>query len=288
MPDAAYKSYTEYNLDIGDAAFTFFTDKGAISDSAEENASLHSHEFCELFYVSKGEIEIKTSENVYLLKEKDAALIPVGTVHQTKASHNCQRIVISFVCSKRKNKSPDGFYGKYRHLTEGEVIIFRDFAGADSFRRFARYYYGNYGEKRQLILSCLHEIVVLTKEYATQKEYSREDILPDSTIYRNYIIADYISANYGEGSLKELAKTLHLSCQQTHRIIKSIYKKTFSRCINEEKMKNALLMVQTTTLPFGEISAMLGYKCVHSFFSAFKKHFGKTPGTVRIEYSETT
>jgi len=282
MPEAAYKSYKEYTLDIGDAGITFFTDTGAISDSEEISSLSHTHEFCELFYVTRGEITIKTNENTYCLKENDAALIPIGTMHQTIAAGNTRRIVLSFVVNHKKTKTKEkNYFREFNLLTKGNILVFHNFAGADSFRRFARYYYGSYSEKHQLILSCLHEIIILTKEFATKREPDNMNLLPDSILYRNYIISDYIENSFDTASLTSLSELLHLSCQQTHRIIKNLYGKSFGECIMDVKMKNATELITNTNLSFGEISVKLGYKCVHSFFTAFKKYYKKTPGSLR-------
>ncbi len=281
MTETIYKSYKEYCLTIGDATFTFFTDKGAIADHTEDNSIFHSHDFCELFYVSKGKIEIESENKTLCLNENDVALIPQGISHKINASDNTQRIVISFVCSKSKYKSKETYYAKFIPVTKNGIIIISNFAGVDSFHRFARYYYGNYSEKHQLILSCLHEIIALTKEFATENKFSKDSFLTDSILYRNYIISDYLETNFAQANLSGLADVLNLSCQQTHRIIKNRYKKSFNKCIMDIKMKHALHLIKDTALPFSEISSRVGYKCTHSFFAAFKNYYGVTPGSVR-------
>lgn len=279
MHQTTYKSYREYVLNIENATFTFFTDKGAMSDCIDSNPTSHFHEFCELFFVTKGQIEINAEGKTYILKENDAALIPMYLSHNTRAIANSRRIVISFICSK--NKSEGNYYSRFKSLTQGSIIILKNFAGAEAYRRFARYYYGNLKEKNQLIISCLHEIIALTKEFAAERDNIENNFLPDSVLYRSYIITDYLETRFADGSLKELSEILHLSTQQTNRIIKSIYKKTFAHCIMDAKMRNAAQFIANTDLPFAEISGILGYKSVHSFFTAFKKYNGVTPGNFK-------
>lgn len=281
MAQSFHSSYKEYHLTIGDAVFAFFTNSGAILDSIKSNTDVHSHKFAELFYVTKGEIKIRTPERTYTLAENDAALIPGGLSHQSTATENTQRIVLSFILSKKSGKNLEGYYNKFSKLIESHVVTFKDFAGGDACRRFARYYYGNYTEKHQLILSCLHEIIVLAKEFTAEKKPSDDTLLPDSILYRNYIVSEYITSKEPSKSLAELSQLLHLSRQQTHRIIKSMYKKSFAQCIMEENMQRAMDMIKNTNLPFSEIAANIGYKCTHSLFSAFKKHYGITPGNAR-------
>ena len=49
----------------------------------------------------------------------------------------------------------------------------------------------------------------------------------------------------------------------------------------DAKMRNAAQFIANTDLPFAEISGILGYKSVHSFFTAFKKYNGVTPGNFK-------
>lgn len=95
------KSYKEYKLNIGDAKFTFFMDSGSIFENMASAASVHSHAFYELFYVTKGEVVI----NNIILPENCAALLPCEYNHNSKTYENSQRIVISFNIEKSKNKS---------------------------------------------------------------------------------------------------------------------------------------------------------------------------------------
>lgn len=281
MKEQNYNSYKEYRLTIGNCNFSFFTDRGAISHSEDEGAYEHSHEFCELFFVSKGKLSIECDGNFYDLLENDGALISKGTKHKSLSNANHQRIVISFSIEKNKLKNTENYYDKYAEILKNPITIIKNFSECDCFRRFARYYYGNFKEKEQLILSCLHEIIILTKEYITQKDSGQNKFMPDSIMYRNYIISDYMEKNFRNASLTELAGILHLSTQQTHRILKKTYSASFSDIINRLKMQEARRLVENTTESFTKISSSLGYKCPHSFFNTFKKHYGLTPTEMR-------
>jgi AraC-like DNA-binding protein len=255
----------------------FFTVRDAMLDSRESTTMKHKHEFCELFYITKGRMEIESEGKVYTLKENDAVLIPQNILHKSTVYGNSQRITISFICGKNKHKSAEACYDKFKFLTEGEILVFENFPAGESFHRFARYYYGDYEEKRHLILSCLYEIVVLAKEYATEGATADSAGLSDSILYRNYLIDSYLSAEYANGTLEELANLLHLSQRQTYRVVKSLYGKSFETCIMETKMAKAVQMMESGNLSFAQIGEQIGYKNPNSFFTAFKKYYGITP-----------
>ena len=44
----------EYVFSVGDAKFTFFTDKGMIVEGMTSSGSVHTHEFHEIFLYSQG------------------------------------------------------------------------------------------------------------------------------------------------------------------------------------------------------------------------------------------
>lgn len=271
-----YGNYQEYSFDIGDLTFNFFTDRDAILDSVNSNTYNHNHEYCELFYVSKGEMEIESEGVVYHINANDVVLIPQQTTHKSNISDNSQRIAIAFLFSKNANKSTQSYFNEFKPLTEKGILVFKNFPGTDAFRRFARYYSGNFKEKHHLVLSSLYEIISLAKEYLKEDD-TYVNAFTDSGLYRNYVIEVYLDTKFADSSLLELSRLLNLSERQTHRIIKSIYGKPFKECIVEAKIKKSVQLIENTDFSLSEISELIGYKNQNSFFTAFKKYYGVTP-----------
>ena len=277
MSKKTYKSYDEYNLKIGNADINFFTDAGSLCEYLSEESGIHSHDYCELFYVTKGQLEIRTPGESFVLKEKDAALVPGGLEHCTIPVGKCQRTVISLSCSRNKSKSDNSYYNEFAKLTTERFINFGQFQGGDAFLRLARYHYGNYSEKKELILSCLHEIIVLMKEDSQKSVRFNEDTVPDSILYRNYIIEQYLEFHYADANLNELASMLHLSRQQTLRMVKTLYKMSFEQKVVATKLEKAAKLISATDMSFEKIAETVGYRYPHSLFSSFKKVYGTTP-----------
>ncbi|MBQ7792187.1 MAG: hypothetical protein IJ367_01680, partial [Clostridia bacterium] len=72
------------------------------------------------------------------------------------------------------------------------------------------------------MIACLYEIMVLIK--STQYEESDSAaLLSDTNHLRTYIIDDFFNHKFQNGTLEKLAESLHLSTQQTQRIIKKLY-----------------------------------------------------------------
>ncbi len=266
-------NYIEYKFKTENTVFSFFTDNGSIAEGSSVCSDIHLHKFYELFYVTKGNVTI----NQHTLSENTAALIPCEFAHNTAIHENSQRIAVSFTVSK------DNFIS----FPKDEILILENFEGGDAFKRFARYYYGTYTNKKELIIACLHEIIMLVKEYAsTDGNNHTTSSLSDSDIYRNYIIENYFYNSFIKGNLSELAQLLHLSCKQTQRIIKKIYGHSFKEHIIMLKMEYGKKLLAETNLPISEISEKSGYKSTHNFYSIFRKLFNITPTEYRLKFKK--
>ncbi len=281
MPDFDAK---EYVFSVGDAKFTFFTDRGMIVEGANISSALHSHEFHELFYILKGNTSIRTENNVFSFTEGDCALVPAGEFHETTTFENTQRIAISFFIEKDKKEKSSSQFSQFESVFENGIVPLPNFIGDQAFKRLAHYYYSSYNDKSELIRACLHEIIVLIKA-STKVEGSSSPapVVFETSAYRNYIIDNYISAEFKGGNLKELSEKLHLSTQQTERIVRKLYGCSFREYLGFYRMRYAADLLLNTTMTSAEISAELGYSYPHSFLTAFKKRYNMTPNEYRKE-----
>lgn len=282
MDFAMQKSYKEYKFNIGDADFVFFSTLNMIAESQNAISPIHTHDYCELFYVLRGKVKIHTEEDIFEFNSGDCVFIPGGTSHTSEICTDSQRIVISFFLKKlRKNAESEYFYA-FKSIFEKDILILNDFIGADAFKRLAGYYYSDFSDKDELIISCLREIVLLVKSSATSENtVSNTKKLFDDSSYRNYIIDNYFSSDFAEKSLSKLANQLHLSSQQTQRIIKKLYGQTFRERMIYVKMRYAKNLLNTTDFSVSKIASMVGYTSAHSFFETFKKFAGTTPNEYR-------
>jgi len=78
-----------------------------------------------------------------------------------------------------------------------------------------------------------------------------------------------------------LAEKLGLSQRQLSRLFREYYKKTFRQITLDVRMGSAKLYVTDTEMIFSEIALKLEYSSVSSFYKAFKKYYGMTPGEYR-------
>jgi len=276
-----YNNYEEYVFSLGNTDFVFISDIASFSGNTNADSPIHSHKFCELFYILDGEMELSAEKN-YLFAKGDCVIIPRDVMHASKISDRSKRLVLSFGVSKNSRSKKD-YFSAFEVLIKNNVTFFENFTGGDAFRRVASYYCSCYSDKNALITACLQEIMLLIKASASSEIPTEASAHTDTDSYRNYIIEHYFGRNYQNGTLGELADILHLSKQQTGRIISKLYGKTFNEKILEERMYLAHKLLADTKLDIGSIAAELGYKSNSSFYEAFKKFHGTTPFKFRKE-----
>ncbi len=273
----------EYVFSVGDAKFTFFTDRGMIVEGKNPPSPLHAHEFHELFYILKGSVSIRTENNVFRFNEGDSFLVPAGAFHETTTFENTRRIAISFFIEKDKKEKSSYQFSQFLSVIDNGIVPLPNFIGDHAFKRLAHYYYSSYTDKSELIRTCLHEIIVLLKASAKTEGESSPPSVFNTNNYRNYVIDNYFSSNFKTASLGELSSLLHLSSQQTERIVKKLYNKSFREYVNFLKLRQGADLLLNTYMTSAEISSRLGYSYPHSFLTAFKKQYGKTPNQYRKE-----
>lgn len=82
--------------------------------------------------------------------------------------------------------------------------------------------------------------------------------------------------------LEELAKSLHISRHQLSQLLNDNLGKSYSRFINEYRIKYAKgLLLQKENLSIEAIAYEVGFNSKSSFYSTFKKLSGETPATFR-------
>ena len=285
--------YKEYPFTIGDTLFTFVTDPPAIPPLSLPDEwpkgipLLHSHQYCEIFFILNGQIKLHTETLTYELQEGDCIFIPSGYRHTSEYIGASGRFAIPFFYTRQNLESTSKkYYDTFENLFSQEILVFREFMGGDAFKRLAYYYYSNFPDKDELICTCCREIILLMKAslFSDAKTIPLQS-LSDTDNYRNYIISNYFELSYKTGTLPELAQLLHLSSQQTQRLVKNLYGKTFRDHMLEKKMSVAKGLLQNTTLSATKIAEEVGYTYPHSFFSAFRKYYGTTPELYRKEHA---
>ena len=278
MHNTPTPDYREYHLTIGNTDFSFISDSKFIAERQMTGISMHSHNFYEMFYVIYGTITLVTEYGNLQLSEGDCAVIAPGVTHTSILHSHTKRLTINFSFEKNKSKFDNKYYHIFKTIFKKDTIHLPDFSGIHAFKRIIKYVNSNHPDQTELITACLHEIMILIKTSQFSEKATEEPVnIPDSNNYRKYLIDEYFVDKFQNASLTKLAALLHLSPQQTQRIVKEMYHQTFTERVTQMRMEHAKKLLTTTNLSVANIAAECGYTGSNGFFVAFKKHFGTTP-----------
>jgi AraC family transcriptional activator of pyochelin receptor len=78
-----------------------------------------------------------------------------------------------------------------------------------------------------------------------------------------------------------IAKRVHLNEFRLKYVFKRIFKTGIFEYLLQARMQEAKKLLSQTDKPIKEIASLTGYQRLTSFITAFRKHFGYTPGSVR-------
>lgn len=273
--------YWEYRFSIGDANFVFFANINSVGENAHRGV-LHSHKLYELFHVLNGDITLVADSEKTIVNLGETVVVSPGTVHTTILTPETKRFCMIFAIEKNPAIQGSNYYESFRKILTGDFIWLSSPMLSPCFERCARYIKSDFPEKDELITACLHEIMALIKATNFKGEENQQaTAFSDTNNSRTYLIDQYFSHSFHHGSLTELSELLHLSSQQTQRIIKKIYGQSFSERLTMMKMHFAKSLLQETNLSVTQIAEKCGYTGPNGFFVAFKKYYGKTPNKLK-------
>jgi len=83
-------------------------------------------------------------------------------------------------------------------------------------------------------------------------------------------------------TLDEFAKSLYLSPSKLKRLFIKLYGMPFRDFVYMRRMEWAKYYVEETDIAISEIPFLVGYSSVNALYQAYKKHYGSTPGEMRL------
>lgn len=270
--DRSSMLYDEFTLSVSDIDFTVFLDNGFFNKGSYYSKK-HFHKFHEIVYCYEGALEVIYDSVSERISGGDMIVIPKGTEHSLKTYDDSYYVVL-------------GFWDGNRWDDVEAVTVFEKFPASEAFKRILEYNCGNYKYKKGLITACLCEIIamMLEKSGMADEKVSNGIITLENNGYRSYIIEIFFLDSFcGMPKISELADLLHLSVQQTQRIIKKMYNMTFREYIAVLKFERAKSLLKETDMSIAEIAASVGYSNAHNLFKLFKDKTGITPSQYRLQ-----
>ena len=235
----------------------------------------HAHQCYELLYVFGGECRIRTSGGIYTAQPHDLVLFRPYQWHEETLLSDmyaviCLRFPSAFVDQHHVPLPDDTLLPTVTTLPPNEefrALLDRIVAEYQARDEFAAAMIGAY----------LFQFAVLL-----QRELRRGAApgLPESAAVAQLrrVLDEHITS---PAPLRERAREVHMSeshfCHQVKALL-GVAPKTYVR---EQRIARACQLLHSTSLSIEQIAASLGYDQPTSFFRAFKRTTGVTPGEYR-------
>ncbi|HMO58073.1 MAG TPA: helix-turn-helix transcriptional regulator [Roseiflexaceae bacterium] len=237
----------------------------------------HAHACYELLYVHEGCCRITTESGVYTAQPQHLVLFRPYQWHEEQ--------ILTPLYSVACLRFPAEFAAEYRvPLPEAdEMPTVVPLAQSDRFRVVLDSMIDEYqrrdGYSAAMIGSYLFQLAVLLRR-TLQHESDR--MTSSQARELQHLLDQYITSAV---PLRELARHAHMSESHFSHRVKALLGMPPKMYVRERRIERAIELLESTDLPIDEIAATLGYDATTSFFRAFKRVTGRSPGVYRQQRS---
>lgn len=247
----------------------------------------HRHPCFEIHYIECGETTYSFSERQVRVCAGQLLMIPPRTYHKETyctADSRKMSLAIEIVEPEGAVDTADMHFYKSFSL-ERESLIFVNNSWLKSKLLEIKSLAMACGDgylKREKMRAGAHALTVALYEQLSKKDEPAADLVSDSPLSRELQIDTFLALNFmSQSSKSDLAKSLHVSERQLHRIVKKSYGKNYREKLSETRLEIAMSFLGNSDKSISEISELLGYSSVANFSSFIKRETGKTPSEIR-------
>lgn len=244
----------------------------------------HCHPCFEFHYIETGTSTFLCDKRKIAVTKNQILIIPPRMYHKEIFSdENSVKMTISVDISTHSTSSSDNhFYSIFRKES------MRPITAKESIReeilkikQLVIHNINSHSSKEKL-RACAHMFIAdLYDELSNSSPRSTNPQI-DSTLSREYEIDTHLALNFTSNSSKDdLAKKLHVSPRQLHRIMMKSYGKGYREKLLETRLEIAIGFLTSTDKRISVISEEMGYSSVESFSAFIKRATGKSPRDIR-------
>jgi len=254
----------------------------------------HRHDFVELVYIYKGNIEQTVDGRETALREGDFCLLGPDAVHSFPAPGRAD-IVVNYLIQRAVFESLFipllGRGSAFSRVAQGEhqagcsparslTISPRQNAWPHlTARRLIREYYTP-GRRDPLLIRTLLMLLMRDLQEHLPDE-GRNARSPSGGARRLDEVLDYIASNPAGASLRGAAARASASPAYVSRLVSRLAGASFTELVRRRRFLDAKSLLQTTEYPVDQVLEMVGYSNRTYFYREFRRRFHVTPGEVR-------
>ena len=254
---------------------------------------VEKHDFCELCYVEKGEIELLIGDEKRSLAEKDIVIIDSDTLHSYYSDKgNKNRVfVVCFECPSHMLRALSGVVFPadedlthcMRRIIDERKNTFR-MNENDLLELLPSH---SFGGQQAIILQLEYLLIRLLRRLSAEKN-SRVVFLNGENFYPDLvdIIAGYLKNNIGKKiTLDDICERFNYSRSFICKIFKEQTGETVITYFNRLKTEEAKRLLCETKMTVSEISEALGFSEAKYFGMLFRKQTGTSPLSYRESFN---
>jgi len=253
----------------------------------------HFHTYFEALYVFEGICRHTADGKTRILRMGDLCIIPPGVSHAVDVQDSS--IVINVILSTEviENVFKNPAYYKQNLLSE---FFLKNLRGSSD-HTFLSVHTGNDQELKDLIIQMMLESINKYQEYdvilyslfavffAKLLRFYENTIEISSSRFSDsrkaYDISAYIEEHHNSVTLNSLAAHFGYTPEYTSRLIRKITGSSFMELLSESRMKHAIALLKSTSLPVSNVANAVGYESTENFIRVFKKRYSMTPSAYR-------
>ena len=246
-----------------------------------------SHDFWEMVYVDKGNVEIQRDEERIILKQGEIVFHKPNEFHAIKAVDSSPSLfVVSFVCDSPSmvylekyhttlDRTLKGFISSVIKESEDTYIIPKNDTELKKLEKKENARIG--GE--QLIKTYLEQLLIFLIRSITDK--GTVGVFPTKESMESHIVVDikeYITSRLEESvRICDICREFGYSKSYISKIFREQTGETLSSYAIKKRVECARMLIREDDLNFAQISAKLNFDNPQYFSRVFKRVTGMTP-----------
>lgn len=254
-------------------------------------AHWHANEFFEIYYSLSGECPVYFEDEVVTVKPGTVLVVAPSVVHATPC-YGDDRVLLYYLI---RSSTFDHVFWSQLPSDNLMSTFFRH--ALNSHHSTAYLHFETDGDKEILqLLYRIYQEYCRTERYGAQmlnalmselfilllRRYEGTARLPRTKdfYWKHQFsgILTYIQTHFTTATQAQIGQHFHYSERQIGRIVQSCTGLTYAELIMKLRMEQAVKLLQQKTLSADAIAAAVGYSTSCSFYRAFSKYYGCTPG----------
>jgi len=305
-------SILQVKMKFSDIAAEVFMQGGFYGESPQKTSKFHSHQYVECHLVFQGEMELETEEGDIRLTAGEMCILPKLFNHCIRRFSDGAQTYSFLFCFTQLKAEEKGLYQQlHESLEKKETVIYTLPGSFDEYCRQIKRSVGQESLADRLRLESLFTLFFLEMDEisrkcdkicpATEKKEAvspieKKEAVPAAEAVINaadqkegmadsgylWTIEAYIYRHYMEDiTVADLAAHLHLSARQTERIVRKNAGQSFGELLLKQRMWAAKEFLRDSTVPIGEIPALVGFGSYSGFAASVKRFWGASPRVLR-------